>query len=259
LLRRFYLLSPHTSYAGDYTWQGDAQSGCEQILKDTGIAKDEWQMGTTKAFIKNPETVSFSFLLFYLSLVRYYRCVSLAYTSINALSVFSSQLFALETMRDRYWHNMAGRIQRAWRNYIRYRNECATRIQRFWRKQKDGIEYARFRQTGHDLLGGRKERRRFSLVSYRRFAGDYLDVGGKSASGGVLRDAAGLTGESSNAEGLEELVFSELTPVLFGLGLCDRFGEGHLQWTSRASQVSLRPIVEAESSIPCHRSFILSS
>lgn len=54
---RFYLLSPATSYAGEYTWQGDARSGCERILKDVGIAKEEWQMGVTKAFIKNPETV----------------------------------------------------------------------------------------------------------------------------------------------------------------------------------------------------------
>jgi myosin I len=57
MIERFYLLSPATSYAGDYTWHGDSKSGCEQILKDTGIAKDEWQMGVTKAFIKNPETV----------------------------------------------------------------------------------------------------------------------------------------------------------------------------------------------------------
>ncbi|CCA76954.1 related to myosin I, partial [Serendipita indica DSM 11827] len=56
MIERFYLLSPATSYAGDYIWQGDARSGCERILKDTGIAKEEWQMGVTKAFIKNPET-----------------------------------------------------------------------------------------------------------------------------------------------------------------------------------------------------------
>jgi len=61
------------SYVGDYIWMGDAKSGCERILKDTGIAKEEWQMGVIKAFIKNPET-----------------------------------LFALETMHDRYWHNMTG-------------------------------------------------------------------------------------------------------------------------------------------------------
>jgi myosin-1 len=58
MVERFYLLSPATSYAGEYTWSGDARSGCQQILKDTGIAADEWQMGVTKAFIKNPETVS---------------------------------------------------------------------------------------------------------------------------------------------------------------------------------------------------------
>ncbi len=58
VVERFYLLSPNTSYAGEYTWTGDARSGCERILIDTGITKEEWQMGVTKAFIKNPETVS---------------------------------------------------------------------------------------------------------------------------------------------------------------------------------------------------------
>jgi len=59
---RFYLLSPATSYAGDYIWDGDDRSGCERILTDAKISKDEWQMGVTKAFIKNPETVSLPLL-----------------------------------------------------------------------------------------------------------------------------------------------------------------------------------------------------
>ncbi|KAL5535659.1 MYO1_1 [Sanghuangporus sanghuang] len=157
VIERFYLLSPATSYAGDYIWTRDARSGCERILADTGIAREEWQMGVTKAFIKNPET-----------------------------------LFALEHMRDRYWHNMAARIQRAWRNYQRYRNECATRIQRFWKNNKESIAYAQVRDYGHQILAGRKERRRFSLLSYRRFMGDYLDVGGKSALGEELREVCGI-------------------------------------------------------------------
>ncbi|KAF9486594.1 hypothetical protein BDN70DRAFT_870194 [Pholiota conissans] len=161
MVERFYLLSPNTSYAGEYTWNGDPKSGCQQILKDTGIAKEEWQMGVTKAFIKNPET-----------------------------------LFALETMRDRYWHNMAARIQRAFRNYMRYKHECARRIQRFWKNNKEGIAYAQIRDYGHQLLAGRKERRRFSLISYRRFMGDYLDVNGKSAFGEELADACGIRGEN---------------------------------------------------------------
>ncbi len=57
MIQRFYLLSPSTSYAGDYIWEGDDRSGCERILLDAKIAKDEWQMGVTKAFIKTPETV----------------------------------------------------------------------------------------------------------------------------------------------------------------------------------------------------------
>ncbi|KAG2022879.1 microfilament motor [Coprinopsis cinerea AmutBmut pab1-1] len=157
MVERFYLLSPKTSYAGEYIWTGDAKSGCEQILKDTGIAKDEWQMGVTKAFIKNPET-----------------------------------LFALETMRDRYWHNMAARIQRAFRNYMRYKHECARRIQRFWKNNKEALVYAQVRDYGHQLLAGRKERRRFSLLSYRRFMGDYLDISGKSSLGEEIGEACSL-------------------------------------------------------------------
>nr|OQO28617.1 Myosin-1 [Rachicladosporium sp. CCFEE 5018] len=156
-VERFYLLSPKCSYAGEYTWTGDAKSGVKQILKDTSIPAEEWQMGMSKAFIKTPET-----------------------------------LFALETMRDKYWHNMAIRIQRAWRNYLRYRIECATRIQRFWRKKSGGEPNLKLRDQGHKVLGGRKERRRYSLVGYRRFLGDYLGIDNKGGSGEVLRRAANI-------------------------------------------------------------------
>lgn len=158
-VERFYLLSPKCSYAGEYTWTGDAKSGVRQILKDTSIPPEEWQMGVSKAFIKTPET-----------------------------------LFALETMRDKYWHNMAIRIQRAWRNYLRYRIECATRIQRFWRKKSGGEPFQKLRDEGHQVLGGRKERRRFSLLGYRRYLGDYLGIDNKGGSGEVLRSSAGIGG-----------------------------------------------------------------
>ncbi|MCJ1255420.1 class II myosin [Lignoscripta atroalba] len=158
-VERFYLLSPKTSYAGDYTWTGDALSGTKQILKDTSIPSEEYQMGVTKAFIKTPET-----------------------------------LFALEHMRDRYWHNMAIRIQRAWRNYLRYRIECATRIQRWWRKRKGGLEYIQLRDYGHEVLQGRKERRRFSLVGSRRYLGDYLGVGNNGGPGELIRNSINIGG-----------------------------------------------------------------
>lgn len=156
-VERFYLLSPKTSYAGDYTWTGDPKSGVRQILKDTSIPADEYQMGVTKAFIKTPET-----------------------------------LFALEHMRDRYWHNMAIRIQRAWRNYLRYRIECAIRIQRFWRKLTGGREFIELRDEGHRVLQGRKERRRFSLIGSRRFLGDYMGINNHGGPGAMIGQAIGL-------------------------------------------------------------------
>ncbi|GMF81475.1 unnamed protein product [Aspergillus oryzae] len=159
-VERFYLLSPKTSYAGDYTWTGDAESGARQILKDTSIPAEEYQMGITKVFVKTPET-----------------------------------LFALEAMRDRYWHNMAIRIQRAWRNYLRYRIECAIRIQRFWRRTTGGLELLKVRDQGHQVLQGRKERRRMSLLGSRRFLGDYLGIGNKGGPGEMIRNGAGISAE----------------------------------------------------------------
>lgn len=167
-VERFYLLSPKTSYAGEYTWTGDVLSGTKQILKDTSIPPEEYQMGVTKAFIKTPET-----------------------------------LFALEHMRDRYWHNMAIRIQRAWRNYLRYRIECATRIQRFWRRVNGGGEYQQLRDYGHQVLQGRKERRRFSLIGSRRYLGDYLGVGNRGGFGDIIRDSIHLNSECSSNVGIK--------------------------------------------------------
>ena len=92
---------------------------------------------------------------------------------------------------------MAARIQRAFRNYMRYKNECARRIQRFWKNNKEGIVYAQIREHGHQVLAGRKERRRFSLLSYRRFLGDYLDINGKCALGEELASACSIGGWSN--------------------------------------------------------------
>src|SRR5690606_32239655 len=86
-------------------------------------------------------------------------------------------------------HNMAIRIQRAWRNYLRYRTECAIRIQRFWRRVTGGLEYIKLRDQGHKVLQGRKERRRASLLGSRRFLGDYLGVANNGGVGEIIRDS----------------------------------------------------------------------
>ncbi|ODQ63946.1 myosin-1 [Nadsonia fulvescens var. elongata DSM 6958] len=150
-VERFYLLSPKTSYAGDFIWQGESREATLQILKDTSIPVEEYQMGVTKIFVKTPET-----------------------------------LFALEHMRDRYWHNMAARIQRAWRNYLQYRIDMATRIQRAFRRSKGGEPALELRDKGNKLLAGRKQRRRLSMIGSRRFTGDYLACNDKSGVGNFM-------------------------------------------------------------------------
>ncbi|KAK9470285.1 P-loop containing nucleoside triphosphate hydrolase protein [Dipodascopsis tothii] len=155
---RFYLLSSKTSYAGDYIWTGDSRSAVLQILNDTGIPKEEYQMGVSKAFIKTPET-----------------------------------LFALEHMRDRYWHNMAARIQRAWRRYLAHKIECAIKIQRLWRKVNGTGQYTETRDYGHQVLAQRKERRSMSLIGSRRFLGDYLGIDNRGGPGEFLRNSTTIT------------------------------------------------------------------
>jgi len=109
---------------------------------------------------------------------------------------------------------MAARIQRAFRNYMRYKNECARRIQRFWKNNKESIVYAQRRDYGHQILADRKERRRISLISYRRYMGDYLDLNGDSALGGDLKSVCGIGGtpepfETKLATGLTELILAD--------------------------------------------------
>jgi myosin I len=152
---RFYLLSSRTSYAAEFTWQGDIKSAVQIILQDTLIPKEEWQMGISKVFIKTPET-----------------------------------LFALEAMRDKYWYTMATRIQRAWRRFLKKKIDAATKIQRLWRYKKTSGQFLELRNYGHRVLAGRKERRSYSVCGYRRFLGDYLGANSTTGFGGEYREAA---------------------------------------------------------------------
>lgn len=215
---RFFLLSPATSYAGEFTWQGSHEDAVKQILKDTSIPKEEWQMGTTKAFIKSPET-----------------------------------LFALEHMRDRYWHNMATRIQRMWRAYLAYRAESATRIQRFWRKKRTGAAYLQLRDEGHQVLQGRKERRRMSLLGSRRFLGDYLGVNASVGPGAQIRNAISLP---SN----ERVVFSCRGEVLEAkFGRSSKPSPRMIIVTPRSFLIVAQMLVNHQAQISIERSIPLGS
>lgn len=156
-VERFYLLSPDCSYAGDYTWEGDTLEAVKLILRDALIPEKEFQLGVTSVFIKTPES-----------------------------------LFALEDMRDKYWYNMAARIQRAWRRFLQRRVDAAIKIQRTIREKKGGNKYEKLRDYGTKLLGGKKERRSMSLLGYRAFMGDYLSCNESKTKGSYIRRQAGI-------------------------------------------------------------------
>lgn len=157
-VQRFYLLSPKTGYAGDYIWTGDDVTAVKEILKSCHIPTSEYQLGTTKVFIKAPET-----------------------------------LFGLEEMRDKYWYNMAARIQRAWRRYVKRKEDAAKLIQQAWRVKKHGNKYEQLRDYGTSLLNGKKERRKMSMLGSRAYMGDYLGCNDTSGYGRFVVKGAGIS------------------------------------------------------------------
>lgn len=156
---RYYLISGQTSYAAQLTWKGTVRDGCRAILADLPIAPDQWQLGKTKVFIKDPET-----------------------------------LFHLEDLRINYWHNMVtriknsfrtwktykdvvvNRIKRAYRNWKTYKVQCVAAIIQCYRNFK-GFQVCYDRKMNNErVFQGKKERNRLSMTSCRRFFGDYLNV-----------------------------------------------------------------------------------
>ncbi|XP_063311934.1 unconventional myosin-If isoform X1 [Pelobates fuscus] len=64
-------------------WRGDERQGVQHLLRSVNMDADQYQMGRTKVFVKNPES-----------------------------------LFLLEEMRERKFDTFARTIQKAWRRYI---------------------------------------------------------------------------------------------------------------------------------------------
>ncbi|MEE6487309.1 hypothetical protein FKM82_014858 [Ascaphus truei] len=64
-------------------WTGDVRQGVQHLLKSVNMDSDQYQMGRSKVFVKNPES-----------------------------------LFLLEEMRERKFDTFARTIQKAWRRYI---------------------------------------------------------------------------------------------------------------------------------------------
>ncbi|XP_015665521.1 unconventional myosin-If [Protobothrops mucrosquamatus] len=81
-LQRYAILTPETWPR----WRGDERQGVQHLLRSVNMDVDQYQMGRTKVFVKNPES-----------------------------------LFLLEEMRERKFDGYARVIQKAWRRHIAIR------------------------------------------------------------------------------------------------------------------------------------------
>ncbi|XP_036305816.1 unconventional myosin-If isoform X2 [Pipistrellus kuhlii] len=81
-LQRYAILTPETWPR----WRGDERQGVQHLLRAVNMEQDQYQMGSTKVFVKNPES-----------------------------------LFLLEEMRERKFDGFARTIQKAWRRHVAIR------------------------------------------------------------------------------------------------------------------------------------------
>ncbi|XP_045146234.1 unconventional myosin-If [Echinops telfairi] len=81
-LQRYAILTPETWPR----WRGDERQGVQHLLQAVNMDRDQYQMGSTKVFVKNPES-----------------------------------LFLLEEMRERKFDGFARTIQKAWRRHVAVR------------------------------------------------------------------------------------------------------------------------------------------
>ncbi|NWI86333.1 MYO1F protein, partial [Pitta sordida] len=125
-LQRYAILTPETWPS----WRGDERQGVQHLLRSVNMDPDQYQMGQSKVFVKNPES-----------------------------------LFLLEEMRERKFDGFARVIQKAWRRHVavrkyeQMREEAASILYNFKERRRNSIN----RNFVGDYLGmeDRPELRQF--------------------------------------------------------------------------------------------------
>ncbi|KAM7081353.1 LOW QUALITY PROTEIN: unconventional myosin-If-like [Ciconia maguari] len=105
-LQRYAILTPETWPS----WRGDERQGVQHLLRSVNMDPDQYQMGRSKVFVKNPES-----------------------------------LFLLEEMRERKFDGFARVIQKAWRRHIairkyeQMREEASNILYNFKERRRNSI------------------------------------------------------------------------------------------------------------------------
>ncbi|NWH69855.1 MYO1F protein, partial [Piaya cayana] len=105
-LQRYAILTPETWPS----WRGDDRQGVQHLLRSVNMDPDQYQMGRSKVFVKNPES-----------------------------------LFLLEEMRERKFDGFARVIQKAWRRHVairkyeQMREEASNILYNFKERRRNSI------------------------------------------------------------------------------------------------------------------------
>ncbi|OXB56512.1 hypothetical protein ASZ78_003852, partial [Callipepla squamata] len=105
-LQRYAILTPETWPS----WRGDERQGVQHLLRSVNMDPDQYQMGRSKVFVKNPES-----------------------------------LFLLEEMRERKFDSFARVIQKAWRRHVavrkyeQMREEASNILYNFKERRRNSI------------------------------------------------------------------------------------------------------------------------
>eukprot|EP01097_Dermamoeba_algensis_P009393 TRINITY_DN660_c0_g1_i10.p1 TRINITY_DN660_c0_g1~~TRINITY_DN660_c0_g1_i10.p1 ORF type:complete len:779 (+),score=206.65 TRINITY_DN660_c0_g1_i10:954-3290(+) len=122
-LHRYKMTTPSTWP----TWKGSDRSGVEEIIKHHKLPSDEFRLGKTKVFIKNPRT---------LFMFEEKRAEVLPKIMIKLQATWRGYWQRMQYKKTRAAHN----IQSAWRGYksgiIYIKNQAAFLIQLKWRSYK---------------------------------------------------------------------------------------------------------------------------
>ncbi|NXO02092.1 MYO1F protein, partial [Rhinopomastus cyanomelas] len=136
-LQRYAILTPETWPR----WRGDERQGVQHLLRSVNMEPDQYQMGRSKVFVKNPES-----------------------------------LFLLEEMRERRFDGFARVIQKAWRRHVavrkyeRMREEASNILYNFKERRRNSIN----RNFVGDYLG-MEERPELRQFLARRERVDFAD------------------------------------------------------------------------------------
>lgn len=167
-------------------WRGPEQQGVLHLLRSVNMDNDQYQMGTTKVFVKNPESVPVLIVIRYIviwivqEVPQFYICwgaLSLKHSVICPHSFSFWRRWGKESLtllpgsfRNPGEDSLPERNMSRWERKVSFKDRL---LSSWWPKCTEPL-FEMFRPSASDILYNSKERRKNSIN--RNFVGDYIGL-----------------------------------------------------------------------------------